>query len=91
ALHREVLEETGYRIRVTARIGAFRQYNYMPEYSIWAEKICHVYLATPGPRVGPPTEDGHIALWMPLEEALDHVPNEGGTQFLRSRRARQLL
>ena len=32
ALHRECLEETGWRIRVLRRLGAFQRYVYMPEY-----------------------------------------------------------
>ena len=40
ALHREVIEETGWRIADPRRIGAFRRFAYMPEYDLWAEKLC---------------------------------------------------
>ncbi|MCA3440168.1 MAG: NUDIX domain-containing protein, partial [Rhodobacter sp.] len=43
ALHREVIEETGWKIDVIRRIGAFRRFTYMPEYDLWAEKLCAVY------------------------------------------------
>ena len=34
ALHREVAEETGWRIARPRRIGAFRRFVYMPEYDL---------------------------------------------------------
>ena len=82
ALHRECLEETGWRIRVTARLGAFQRYAYMPEYDLWARKVCHVYLCRPALRHGAPSEPGHRALWMPLETARHTVTNEGERWFL---------
>ena len=42
ALHREVLEETGWRIGRATRLGVFRRFTYMPEYDLWAEKLCTV-------------------------------------------------
>jgi 8-oxo-dGTP diphosphatase len=63
ALHREVREETGWSIRVERRLGAFRRFTFMPEYDLWAEKVCTVYLALPVQRLGPPTEPGHRAVW----------------------------
>ena len=83
ALHREVLEETGWRIDRPRRLGAFRRFAYMPEYDLWAEKLCHVYLARPVLRLGPPSEPGHSAVWAPLEEAVRIVGNEGDRRFLR--------
>ncbi len=47
ALHREVREETGWSIASPRKIGAFRRFVYMPEYDLWAEKICHIYIAHP--------------------------------------------
>ena len=32
ALHREVMEETGYHIAGVRRLGAFRRFTFMPEY-----------------------------------------------------------
>ena len=62
ALHREVFEETGWKIAVTRRLGAFRRVTYMPDYDLWAEKICAVFVARPVLRLGPPTEPGHSAV-----------------------------
>jgi 8-oxo-dGTP diphosphatase len=82
ALHREVFEETGWKIDVIRRIGAFRRFTYMPEYDLWAEKICTVYLARPVYGLGPPSEAGHTALWLPVEKALLQLGNPGDRALL---------
>jgi 8-oxo-dGTP diphosphatase len=82
ALHREVLEETGWKIAVTRRLGAFRRFTFMPEYDLWAEKLCIVYLARPVRRLGPPTEAGHSAVWLPVEKALTLLGNPGDRGML---------
>lgn len=83
ALHREVFEETGWRIAGARRLGAFRRFAYMPEYDLWAEKLCTVYLARPVRRLGPPSEPGHRAVWMPAEEAAERLGNAGDRHVLR--------
>ena len=83
ALHREVMEETGWRIGPVRRLGAFRRFTYMPEYDLWAEKVCQVYTARPSWRVGPPTEEGHTAVWVSPLEATELVENDGDRLFLR--------
>ena len=82
ALHREVFEETGWKIDITRRLGAFRRFTYMPEYDLWAEKLCTVYLARPVRRLGPPTEAGHTAVWMTAAEALMQLTNSGDNAML---------
>lgn len=82
ALHREVYEETGWRIAIDRRLGAFRRFTYMPEYDLWAEKLCTVYLARPVRRLGPPTEPGHTALWLEAGTALDLLGNDGDRAML---------
>jgi 8-oxo-dGTP diphosphatase len=82
ALQRECLEETGWRVRVVRRLGAFQRYTYMPSYDSWAHKVCHVYLARPVRRVGVPTEAGHTALWMPAATALAKLSIDGDRAFL---------
>lgn len=82
ALHREVYEETGWKIAVTRRLGAFRRFTYMPDYDLWAEKVCTVYLARPVRRLGPPTEAGHTAVWMTVDAALRHLGNDGDRGML---------
>lgn len=82
ALHREVMEETGYHIAAVRRLGAFRRFTYMPEYEMWAEKLCTIYLARPVLRIGPPTEPGHRAVWMDPAAALKLLGNPGDRAML---------
>ena len=94
ALHREVAEETGWHIHVTRRLGAFRRFVFMPEYDLWAEKLCHVYLARPGLRRGPPTDPHHHVIWSDLDSAAQVLGNAGDRAFVAAfvdqmRRVRQ--
>ncbi|MDH2326880.1 NUDIX hydrolase [Cereibacter sp. SYSU M97828] len=82
ALHREVMEETGWHIAIGPRLGTFRRFVFMPEYEMWAEKVCIIHVARPVMRIGPPTEAGHTAVWMPAPEALDAVATEGERAML---------
>jgi len=90
ALHREVFEETGWRIARPIRVGAFRRFTYMPEYDLWAEKICHVFLARPVRPHGPPTEAGHTAHWVAENHAARILGNEGDRLFVSRVRNRIL-
>ncbi|MFN4099968.1 MAG: NUDIX hydrolase [Pararhodobacter sp.] len=82
ALHREVFEETGWRIAAPRRLGAFRRFTYMPEYDLWAEKLCLIYVAMPVRRLDAPSEAGHTAHWMAPAEALGLLGNDGDAAFL---------
>ncbi|OWJ74345.1 MULTISPECIES: NUDIX domain-containing protein [Haematobacter] len=82
ALHREVMEETGWTIAAPRRVGAYRRFTYMPEYDRWAEKLCAIYIARPVLRRGEPTEPGHTALWLPVADAPEMAANEGERLFL---------
>ena len=84
ALHREVLEETGWRIRPQRRLGVYRRFTFMPDYDKWAEKLCMIYLARPVLCYGPPSEPGHTALWMQAGAAVRALDNEGDRHFLRA-------
>ena len=81
ALHREVREETGWKIAISRRIGTFRRFTYMPEYDRWAEKLCTIYAARPVRRLGPPSEPGHDAVWMPIAAACRLLGNAGDRHF----------
>lgn len=81
ALHREVYEETGCTITRPRRIGAFRRFVYMPEYDLWAEKLCTIYVADPGLRLGLPTEPLHSAHWVPIDAAIKVLGNSGDRHF----------
>ena len=86
ALHREVFEETGWKISNPRRLGAFRRFVFMPEYDKWAEKICHIYCANPVLKLGPPSEPDHIPIWMSRHDALNTLFNEGDAAFLETLR-----
>lgn len=82
ALHRETLEETGWVIGGARRIGAYRRFCFMPEYDLWAEKLCHIWIARPILRLGPPSEAGHTAAWVELRRAARMVADPGAARFL---------
>ena len=82
ALHREVLEETGWRIATPKRLGAFRRFVFMPEYDLWAEKLCHVYVAKPIYQMAPPIEPDHMNLTLAADEAIESLGNDGDRLFL---------
>ena len=82
ALVREVYEETGWRIARPQRIGAYRRFTYMPEYDLWAEKMCLIYMAVPVIQYGDPVEPGHTAVWMSPQDAIANLANSGDQDFV---------
>ena len=82
ALHREVMEETGWRIAIERRVGVYQRYCHMPEYQKHARKICHIFLARPIGRLSDPLELHHDAVWVPTDIALDMLTNPADGQFL---------
>ncbi|WP_294612506.1 NUDIX hydrolase [Roseovarius sp.] len=82
ALHREVFEETGWKIARPLRLGVFRRFTYMPEYDLWAEKVCVIYRAHPVRELGAPSEPGHQAIWISPEIAARELGNEGDRFFV---------
>ncbi|MEL6410805.1 MAG: NUDIX hydrolase [Pseudomonadota bacterium] len=84
ALYREVLEETGWLIAKPRRMGAYREYVYMPEYDIWADKSCTVYYAEPVRQLGPATEAYHEAVFMDADTASNSIESSGERYFVGS-------
>ncbi|MGL6209350.1 MAG: NUDIX domain-containing protein [Paracoccaceae bacterium] len=82
ALHREVYEETGWSIGTPRFLGAFRRFTYMPEYDLWAEKVCRVFVARPLLQRGPPREAGHQAVWVQGRDGLELLGNPGDRALL---------
>ena len=82
ALFREVREEIGWTIARPRRLGAFRRFVFMPEYDLWAEKLCHVYVAHPVRQVAPATEPSHVTLVLGADEAAVALGNDGDRLFL---------
>lgn len=77
ALHREVFEETGWRISNPRLYTVFRRYAFMPDYDFWAEKICKIYIARPIRKLGAPIELDHSAHWVSAKIAAQNLGNEG--------------
>ena len=84
ALHREVLEEIGWRIARPRRVGAFRRFVFMPEYDLWAEKLCHVYVAHPVRQIAEPIEPDHQTMVLSGEEAVVALGNAGDRMFMKN-------
>lgn len=91
ALHREIMEETGWRVQIDRRMGAFRRFSYMPEYDLWAEKICHIYLGRPSLKLRDPAEEDHIAVFLPIEDAVEKLGNAGDRFFADFVRGKKYL
>lgn len=83
ALHREVLEETGWTISEPVRLASYRRFTFMEDYDLWAEKLCHIYLARPGLCRGAPREAGHSVIWASAGAASELVESAGDRFFLR--------
>lgn len=82
ALFREVREEIGWSISQPLRLGAFRRFVFMPEYDMWAEKICHVYVARPARQLHEPLEQNHATLVLDADDAISALGNEGDRMFM---------
>jgi 8-oxo-dGTP diphosphatase len=82
ALHREVAEETGWRIAQPRRLGAYRRFSYMPGYGQWAEKVCTIYLARAVRPLSDPSEPHHTAFVAPLAHAAALVASAGDREWL---------
>ena len=83
ALHREVIEETGWRINPLRRLGVYQRYTYMPDYDLHARKVCHVFVARAVRRLADPTEPHHTAHWVSPSLAIDCLASECDAAFLR--------
>ena len=84
ALHREVMEETGWRIDAPRRLGIYRRFAYSADDDAWYEKICHMFIARPVARLSEPTEPHHSAFWSPLEAVVDLLDSPADREFLRN-------
>lgn len=82
ALHREVMEETGWTISSPRRVGTYRRFCFMPEYGFYAEKLCSVWIARPIMQMSAPTEPGHEAHWFPAGQAAAMLADPGAREML---------
>ena len=81
ALHREVMEETGWRIAITRRLGFYHRQIFMPEYGFAAHKVCHIYLCVAGRQVAAPIEPDHRPVLVDLEVAQTALSLEAERRF----------
>lgn len=82
ALHREVKEETGWKISHPIKLGVYRKFVFMEEYEIQAEKICYIYVAKPIYQLHDPIEPDHSTMMMSYQDAIRDVANDGDAAFL---------
>jgi len=82
ALHREVAEETGWIIGGARFLSGYRRFCFMPDYDMFAEKRCQIWLARPIRRLSAPSEPGHSAHWMTPEGALRALDDAGSRAVL---------
>lgn len=96
ALHREVIEETGWRIAGAdggppRRIGAFQRFVWLWDYEYWARKVQAIYLARAVVALGPPREAGHIPVWLTPAEAMRRLHIAGDRAMVAEGRKRGWL
>lgn len=83
ALHREVFEETGWKIAPLRHFTSYRRFTYMPDYNLYAMKIAHIFLCQAVRRHGPPSEPHHREIWADLAAAPAMLGPVGDAHSLR--------
>lgn len=86
ALHREVMEETGWRIAVKRRLGFYHRQVFMSDYGYAAHKVCHIYLCDAGRQVADPVEPDHTPVLVDLEVAQAMLSLEAERSFAETLR-----
>lgn len=82
ALHREIREETGWRVKMVQRIGVYQSYRYMPEYDLHARKVCHIYLCRAIRCLSDPLEANHTPVWVPWDLGPELISNATDAHFI---------
>jgi len=82
ALHREVMEETGWRVDIQYRLGTYQRHTFMPDYDLWAHKICHIFVARPTLRIGDPGEAHHSVIWTDPGSVVDLITQKDDADFI---------
>jgi len=76
ALHREVMEEIGWTIRLGEKVGESRQYVRSQVVDAYFNKIQVFYTATPLQQVTGDSEPEHELIWLPFAEAAAKLTEE---------------
>ncbi len=84
ALYREVLEETGWGIRVLKKEGIFQRFTYMPEYKIWSQKVCHIYICVATMQKTKQLEKNHHVIIMNKKKSLARLVDPGFKYFVKN-------
>ena len=84
ALYREVLEETGWGIRVLKKEAVFQRFSYMPEYKIWAQKVCHIYICVATMQKTKKLEKDHRFITMNKKMSLARLVDPGFKYFIEN-------
>jgi len=77
ALYREVFEETGWHITQPRMFFRFKRFVFMPDYDLWAEKICTIYSAKPVGRYLTAPEPEHRPVILQASEAINCLAVSG--------------
>ncbi|MGF1552727.1 MAG: NUDIX domain-containing protein [Paracoccaceae bacterium] len=91
ALHREVMEETGWRIAPVRLVARFQRYVFMPDYGWWVRKVQAIYLADAVRAHGAPLEAGHRPIRLAPAEAAASLGIEGDRRVVARLIARRLV
>jgi 8-oxo-dGTP diphosphatase len=82
-LHREVMEETGSTVSVIRKLGVYQSFTFIPEYDMWAHKICNIFLCKHGRQLGPPIEPHHEVAIMDIATASEQLTNAGDRFYVK--------
>jgi 8-oxo-dGTP diphosphatase len=82
ALHREVYEETGWRIGPPTYVGAFTRHDWLVEERYHARKVALIFRARAIRRLGPPLEPDHSPVWVEAAIAPSLLSVEGEAALL---------
>ncbi|MGF1501707.1 MAG: NUDIX domain-containing protein [Paracoccaceae bacterium] len=96
ALHREVREETGWKIAgpdggPPRRLDAFQRYTWLWDYHYHARKVQAIYLARAIAPLHAPLEPGHVAVWLAPEAATQALDIAGDRAVVRRALVRGLI
>ena len=69
--------------RVRKKIGIYQKFIYMPEYNLWAHKICTVFFAKGVYPISEPTEEEHLPFLTEPEIAARILHSPADRAFVR--------
>jgi 8-oxo-dGTP diphosphatase len=72
-LHRELLEETGYTIKINQFIGTAVLYEYSPKLNTYIKGIGYFYISSLVEKICEPKEEEHHLIWMKIKEASESM------------------